>query len=190
MLTAGSSSLFSLRSPAATHSSQRDTHLTTLHPPAGPSLTCKLKHLGLAHNGMTGRAFCSLLDCLHRNTALTSIDLSHNELQHTSQVRESLRQFLRMNRGLRSFDLSHNRLTADSVKGIQLGLLENDVLLLLPLVGNGSAERASEFSLVQVTPLRLPIILTLGLHHENYSSSYLWLTNPFVYITSYLTYNM
>jgi len=34
-------------------------------------------------------------------------------------------------------------------KVIHLGLLENDSLLLLPLVGNGSAERAGEFSLVQ-----------------------------------------
>ena len=149
MLTAGHSSLFSLRSPAATPSHRDHLHL---HPTTGPILTCKLKHLGLGHNNMTGRAFCSLLDCLHRNTALTSMDLSHNELQHTSQVRESLRQFLRMNKGLRTFDLSHNRLTADSVKGIHLGLLENDVLLLLPLVGNGAAKRACEFSLVQVTP--------------------------------------
>ena len=159
MLTAGPTSLFYLRTP--TTPTHRDPHLH-LPPPPTPSLTCKLKHLGLGHNSMTGRAFCSLLDCLHRNTALTSIDLSHNELQHTSQVRESLRQFLRMNRGLRNFDLSHNRLTADSVKGIHLGLLENDVLLLLPLVGNGAAERASEFSLVQVTtpPQDNPCLLT------------------------------
>ena len=85
LLTAGtsSSSLFSIRSPTTPHSSP--LHLPTTLGPT-PSLTCKLKHLGLGHNSMSGRAFCSLLDCLHRNTALTSLDLSHNDLQHTAQV--------------------------------------------------------------------------------------------------------
>jgi hypothetical protein len=81
---------------------------------------------GLAHNGISGRVFCGLLDSLQSNSTLTSLDLSHNDLATSPQVDRSLRQFLRTNKGMRSIGLSYNRLLTDSIKEIALGVLEND----------------------------------------------------------------
>jgi Leucine-rich repeat (LRR) protein len=75
---------------------------------------------------MSSRVFCGLLESLQGNVTLTSLDLSHNELQHSLHTKEALRSFLKSNTGLRSLDLSYNRFTNETLKSIHLGLLEND----------------------------------------------------------------
>ena len=75
---------------------------------------------------MSSRVFCGILTGLQRNNSLCSFDVSHNGLKHSTQVKESLRQFLRQNRGMRTLDLSHNKFTAETLNAIHLGLLEND----------------------------------------------------------------
>jgi hypothetical protein len=108
-----------------------------------------LRHLGLSNNMMTAKLICSMMDTLHHNMTLTSLDISNNEFQHSTQAKESLRSFLKKNKGMRILDLSYNKLTAETTKHIFLGLLENDTMLMLNLSHNAGAANATEFPLVQ-----------------------------------------
>lgn len=95
-----------------------------------------LRHLGLSHNNISARNFTSILDTLKLNCSLTSLDISGNELSGTSGAVQSIRDFLRSNKCVRILNLSHNKLAVDFVKSINMGLLENDVILMLPLHNN------------------------------------------------------
>eukprot|EP00981_Chlorochromonas_danica_P015436 scaffold12089_cov176-Ochromonas_danica.AAC.14 len=98
----------------------------------------RLRYLGLSQNNLTHRALSSILHKLFSNTSLTSLDLSANGIESNVSNNELLRCFMKRNQGLRVLDLSYNKLSAESFKEIELGLLENHTLLLMPLAGNGS----------------------------------------------------
>lgn len=109
-----------------------------------------LRQLGLSNTGLAIKAVCQLLELLKHNSTLTYLDLSQNEIVHSRHFEESLRSLLKFNQGLRCLDLSANKLSVDTVKCIYLGLLENDTLLLLPLVNNPpSVVTASDLPLIQ-----------------------------------------
>lgn len=108
-----------------------------------------LRHLGLSCNILGDKVLCSILDCLQRNSSLTSLDLSHNEWGPSTQGSLSLRAFLKTNVGMRRLDISHNRLTAETAQQIYLGMLENDNMLLLPMNHNSGAQHATELPFIQ-----------------------------------------
>lgn len=110
----------------------------------------RLRYLGLSHNSLTSKAVAGILEPLVSNCTLTSLDLSDNEMEHSKEFNDTLRNFLRLNTGLRQLDLSNNHLNADTFKEIHLGLLENDSLLLLPLAGNYAVDKSPTISLIQI----------------------------------------
>eukprot|EP01041_Mallomonas_annulata_P000472 gene472-882_t len=103
-----------------------------------------LRYLGLAGTGISAVVLLTLFDVLESNSSLTSLDISNNSLLHSNDIKESIRQCLRRNRSLRQLDLSNNKFTVDTLKGIHLGLLENDTLLLLYLYGNSIFRRQDQ----------------------------------------------
>jgi hypothetical protein len=136
---------------------------------AHPGSIIYIRQLGLSNNGLTNKAVCQILDCLQGSMMLTYLDLSHNEIQHSKQLEGSLRDFMKYNRSLRILDLSYNRLNQESVKCIYLGLLENETLLLLPLVYNNFLTRsASELPLIQskLTDNRKRYKMSLDMYNE------------------------
>jgi hypothetical protein len=105
-----------------------------------------LRHLSLAHCNLSSKAVKCLLDLLQSNQSLASLDLSHNHIHHNDSskhiedTKKSMREFLKKNATLRSLDLSYMSLKRESILSIQLGLLENETMLLLPLTGNAQRE--------------------------------------------------
>jgi hypothetical protein len=110
----------------------------------------RLRYLGLSNNNLSNKAFTGILYKLVENTSLTSLDLSNNNIDSSATNNESLRSFIKKNHSLRLFDLSHNRLTSESYRLMHLGLLENPILLMLPLNGNPQVESSPTIELIQV----------------------------------------
>lgn len=110
----------------------------------------RLRHLGLAHNELSKKLLSSLLDTLRSNSTLTSLDLSNNELRHSQKeyLNGSLRLFLRDNSHVRQMDLSFNNFDAKTIQAIQLGLLQNETMLIILLAGNVAGIKSNDFDLV------------------------------------------
>lgn len=114
-----------------------------------PRSSLGLKYLGLSQNNLTHRAVTSILLKLIPCVCLTSLDLSANNIECNASNNDTIRNFLRKNGHLKVLDFSYNRLTSESVKEIDLGLLENDSLLCLPLAGNNAMDYSKTVELIQ-----------------------------------------
>ena len=108
-----------------------------------------LRHLGLSRCKLSSFLFVEILLAFQENNTLTSLDLSYNDLPNSTSNMQALRQFLKKNKALRQLDLCYNSFNAASSKEIFLGLLHNDTLLLLPLVGNTGILMTNEMHLIQ-----------------------------------------
>ena len=85
-----------------------------------------------------------MLDNLHNNTSLTSIDLGCNELYSGDKLDDAFRQLLKNNESLRRIDLHGNKLS--NASPLHLGLLENETMLMINLSGNPLVADANSFS--------------------------------------------
>eukprot|EP01033_Poteriospumella_lacustris_P004825 gene4826-3460_t len=110
----------------------------------------RLRYLGLSQNQLQVHAVARLFAILRHNVTVTSLDLSANGLDGSNPaLNEALYELLRHNAGLRVLNLSYNRLHTDTYRKIQLGVLQNTTLLMLPLDGNPRAEIDRSLTIVQ-----------------------------------------
>lgn len=99
------------------------------------SMNHSLRYVGVSMNTLYNTSFRGILvGCLKNN--IRHLDVSGNFLTDTKNNRECIRHFLRTSKTMRVLNLSGNRFTADMVKTIHLGLLENDSMLLLNVSDN------------------------------------------------------
>ena len=124
-------------------------NLKLLCNPTSGSANC-LKHLGLSRCSISIGNVSNILKGLINNKTLTSLDLSNNNISfNTQESRTLLRSFLSSNHGLRIFDLSYNKITQDTTTSIYLGILKNQIILLMPLAGNVQVLMQQQFTLIQ-----------------------------------------
>lgn len=109
----------------------------------------RIRYLGLSQNNLNASTVTKMLSILRHNSSITSLDLSANQIDGSGVINEAIQEFLQVNDGLRVLNLSYNRLTTDSYRKIQLGMLNNHTLLMLPLDGNHRAEIDRSVELVQ-----------------------------------------
>ena len=103
----------------------------------------RLRHLGLSQNQLSKEFVANMLDNLHNNTSLTSIDLGCNELYSGDKLDDAFRQLLKNNESLRRIDLHGNKLS--NASPLHLGLLENETMLMINLSGNPLVADANSF---------------------------------------------
>lgn len=110
----------------------------------------RIRYLGLSQNQLHVTMVTKMLNILQFNSSLTSLDLSANQLDGSvAMLNEALYDFLCNNEGLRVLNLSYNRLNTDTYRKIQLGILQNTTLLMLPIDGNPRAEIDRSLVIVQ-----------------------------------------
>ena len=96
---------------------------------------------GLAHNELSKKVLSGFLDAIRYNATLTSLDFGYNDFKISQKdyLNESLRMFLRDNTCVRQLDLSCNNFDTKTIQAIYLGLLSNDSMLIILLIGNTGA---------------------------------------------------
>ena len=99
----------------------------------------RLHYLGFSNSRLSDALFGTLLAYLCDNISITSIDLSHNALNNTANLKPSLLSLMRCNKHLRFLDLSHNKFNAETTKALYVGILDNKSLFNVRLIGNGDA---------------------------------------------------
>jgi hypothetical protein len=123
-----------------------------------------LRHLGLRGLQLSEHSICQMLDVLRENLTLTSLDIADNNLKSTCDLNDKLSIFIGDNRTMRSLDLSHNSFDSESTSMIEVGILSNNTLLLLPYRGNcDDAMSCLEFTGIQEQ---------LTLNRQSYCRSY------------------
>ncbi len=109
-----------------------------------------IRHLGLRNMALPVACVCQILESLKGNITLTSLDLSANNLRDQDELNEKFPSFLNKNRALRSLDLSNNGFDVVTTSMIEVGILKNNTLLLLPYHGNSEDALCSyEFKGIQ-----------------------------------------
>jgi hypothetical protein len=110
-----------------------------------------LKHLGVSFCGLPVKSFVGILACVSHADypSLTSLDVSSNSLTHTPEVKESIHYLLKRNRTLRIIDLSDNSFNNETIRAINLGLLENESTVLLLKISLNATMKAQELAYVR-----------------------------------------
>lgn len=110
-----------------------------------------LKHLGVSFCGLSQKCFVKILQCIAHalNPSLTSLDCSSNSLIHSAEVKEAIHDLLKKNRTLRIIDLSRNSFSNDTIRAINLGLLENESTVLILEISLNSTMKAQELAYVR-----------------------------------------
>lgn len=114
-----------------------------------PSST--LKHIGVSYCGLSSKCFAKMLTTVAhtRCDSLTSLDASSNSLIHSPEVKESILELLKKNRAIRMIDLSNNNFNNDTIRAINLGLLENESTVLLIKISVNASMKAQDLSYVR-----------------------------------------
>jgi len=113
----------------------------------------RLRYIGLSHAQLSHTAVTSILIGISAHiSSITHVDLSHNEIDHFHDP-HFFQTFLSANKTLRVLDLSHNKIDEKTLKSIHLGMVENNTMLLLPLVGNPAAQEKT-MELIQMLLVR------------------------------------
>jgi len=162
-----SNSCSSSPSSASFHIPPHHSHSHQYTSPLGPPQKIRLRHIGLSHLALPKNVICTILKTItpplppshsefqpsvHKYNnihTLTSLDISRNEIQHSQQLVDALKDFFPRNNTLRSLDLSFNQLTAETVSTLHWGVLENESILLLPMCGNANAMTSPENNRLQ-----------------------------------------
>lgn len=114
-----------------------------------PNVT--LKHLGISFCGLATKCFVKVLNCISSSefVSLTSLDASSNSLVHSTEIKEAIHDLLKKNRTLRMIDLSNNNFNNETVRAINLGLLENESTVLMLKLTLNPTMKAQELSYVR-----------------------------------------
>ncbi len=99
-------------------------------------LLASLTELSVARSGLSTPGAVFIVSAVANNQHLQVLDLSTNQIKHSSALSNFLANLLRRNSVLRQLDLSGNALTQDSVVAMCRGLQHNLSLQLLDLDRN------------------------------------------------------
>ena len=84
-----------------------------------------LRQLDLSHNNIGAAGFLKLLSRLKKSMALTTLNLSGNDLVDTTERFINLEKFLARNESTKTLNLSDCRLSACILTQIGIGLSKN-----------------------------------------------------------------